>query len=397
MPTTTTLPTLENLDVSGKTVLCRLDLNVPISRGEITDDTRIRAAIPTIKALRDAGATVILASHLGRPKGRKARSLSLRPIAKTLSQLLDESVVFVDKSTGVGVTAAVNALPPQGILLLENLRFNRDETTNDESFVKELSELADIFVNDAFGVLHRSHASVIGPPLHIESAIGLLVQKELTALKTLRDAPKKPFSVIFGGAKVSDKISMIETFSTRADNIFIGGAMAFTLLKAKGVSVGASLVEDDQLDLANTLIDLCAARGVTLHLPIDHVVADAFDEHAAASTVKEIPDDQMGLDIGPKTVAAWKKALKSSKTILWNGPLGVFEWPSFSNGTKAIATFLSKSKAHTVIGGGDSAAAAATLGLSDKFDHVSTGGGATLEYLSSGRLPGILAMEKNDE
>jgi phosphoglycerate kinase len=397
MPSSTPLPTLSDFDITDKRVLCRVDLNVPITKGIISDDTRIQAIIPTLNHLRKGGAKVILASHLGRPKGRRTASLSLRPIAKHLSTLIDAPVVFTEVSTGIGASAAIAALPPGGVLLLENLRFHRNEKNNDEKFVQELSELADCFVNDAFGVLHRDHASVVGLPSKMPAAVGLLVEKELAALHALREEPKKPFSVILGGAKVSDKISMIETFSSRADHIFIGGAMAYTILKAKGIEVGASRVEDGQIELAQTLIELCEARGATLHLPVDHIVADSFSETAEALTVAEIGDGQLGLDIGPKTIKEWTKVLKKSKTVLWNGPLGVFEWENFSGGTRSIAQLLAKSKAHTVVGGGDSAAAVKAIGIGDKFNHISTGGGASLEYLSTGLLPGLSAMEKQDE
>jgi phosphoglycerate kinase len=397
MPSSTPFPTLSDFDITDKRVLCRVDLNVPITKGIISDDTRIQAIIPTLNHLRKGGAKVILASHLGRPKGRRTASLSLRPIAKHLSTLIDAPVVFTEVSTGIGASAAIAALPPGGVLLLENLRFHRNEKNNDEKFVQELSELADCFVNDAFGVLHRDHASVVGLPSKMPAAVGLLVEKELAALHALREEPKKPFSVILGGAKVSDKISMIETFSSRADHIFIGGAMAYTILKAKGIEVGASRVEDGQIELAQTLIELCEARGATLHLPVDHIVADSFSETAEALTVAEIGDGQLGLDIGPKTIKEWTKVLKKSKTVLWNGPLGVFEWENFSGGTRSIAQLLAKSKAHTVVGGGDSAAAVKAIGIGDKFNHISTGGGASLEYLSTGLLPGLSAMEQQDE
>jgi phosphoglycerate kinase len=390
------VPTLDTLDVEGKTVLVRVDFNVPLQDETITDDTRIRAAIPTLEALRSKGARVLICSHLGRPKGRIEPSLSLLPAAALLAELLDTEVVFSHESVGAGVRDLIATMPTAGVLVLENLRFDKREKSGDHRFAKSLATLADLFVNDAFGAMHRSHASITGIPKELPSVAGLLVQKEIAVLgkflRTDRQGVASPVAAILGGAKVSDKMGIIGALSSRLDHLFIGGAMAYTFLRAQGKGVGRSRIESNRITQARELLETCSAAGVTVHLPVDHVVAPNFSMDAPPTLVEDIPEDQMGLDIGPATVEAWSKVLQSCKTILWNGPMGVFEWPAFADGTRAVAEVLSNSKAYTLVGGGDSAAAVALFGVSDKMDHISTGGGATLELLEQGDLIGLQAL-----
>ena len=392
------VPTLDTLDVEGKTVLVRVDFNVPLQGDTITDDTRIRAALPTLEALRSRGALVLICSHLGRPKGRTSLDLSLIPAAARLAELLDTEVVFSHESVGAGVEDLVATMPPDGVLVLENLRFDKREKSGDHAFAKSLSKLADLFVNDAFGAMHRSHASITGIPKELPSSAGLLVQKEIEVLgKFLRtdwQGVSSPVGAILGGAKVSDKMGIIGALSSRVDHLFIGGAMAYTFLRAQGKGVGRSRVESNRITEARALLEACSEAGVTVHLPVDHVVAHHFEMDASPTLVEDIPDDQMGLDIGQATIEVWSKALQSCKTILWNGPMGVFEWPAFANGTRAVAEMLSTSKAYTLVGGGDSAAAVALFGVSDKMDHISTGGGASLELLEQGDLVGLQALRE---
>ncbi len=391
-------PTLEDLDVEDKRVLVRVDFNVPLDGDEVADDTRIRAALPTIQALRERGARVVLASHLGRPKGKPDPALSLLAVGARLAELVDTEVVFSHDVVGDDVVQLSRELPPRGILLIENLRFDPGEKANDPDFARALAALGDVFVNDAFGAMHRAHASISGVPAILPSAVGLLVQREVEALGGLLSTENRheraPFGAILGGAKVSDKIGVIETLSKRIDHLFVGGAMAYTFLAAQGVAVGSSRVEEDKLELANELLEKCRTRSVKVHLPVDHVVADRFAEDSDPLTVREIPDGKMGLDIGPETLASWSERFAACKTLFWNGPMGVFEWDSFAGGTRGVAEALARSSAFTVVGGGDSAAALARFGLADRVSHVSTGGGASLEFLEQGDLVGLQALRR---
>ncbi|TNE88608.1 MAG: phosphoglycerate kinase [Deltaproteobacteria bacterium] len=388
------LKTLEDLRLEDATVLCRVDFNVPLDGDSIRDDTRIRAALPTIQALREGGARIVLMSHLGRPKGQRVPSLSLLPAAARLAELVDAEVVFAHDTVGDGVAELVRELPEGGILVLENLRFDPREKAGDDEFSKALASLGTCFVNDAFGALHRAHASITGAAAHLPSAAGLLVQAEVEALGKLVSRPERPFGAILGGAKVSDKMGVIDALSKKVDHLFIGGAMAYTFLASRGEDVGSSRIESDKLELADELLALCEERGVKVHLPVDHVVADRFAEDAEPSTHDHIPEGTMGLDIGPKTVEAWTAVMATCQTLFWNGPLGVFEWDAFSGGTRSIAEAMASSQAWTVVGGGDSAAAVAAFGLSDRMDHVSTGGGASLEFLEKGDLVGLAPLKR---
>lgn len=389
------LATLDDVDVAGQTVLCRVDFNVPLKGDEVTDDTRIRAALPTIRRLREQEARVVLCSHLGRPKGQPRPDMSLLPAAARLAELLEDEVVFAHDTVGDEVVQLRKDLPPGGVMVIENLRFHDEETTGDIEFARKLAALGDIFVNDAFGAMHRAHASITGVASLRPSAAGLLVQAEVEALDKLSKAvAERPFAAILGGAKVSDKIGVIDALSRRVDHLFVGGAMAYTFLAAKGVPVGASRVEDDKVDLARTLLDKCHARGAKLHLPSDHVAATSFTEDAEPQTVTELTEGLMGLDVGPVTVREWSETLSRCATIFWNGPLGVFEWDSFAGGTRGIAEAVASNDGFTVVGGGDSAAAAAHFGLADRFSHVSTGGGASLTYVETGDLPGLAVLRR---
>lgn len=389
------LQTFEDLDLAkARSVLVRLDLNTPLADGNVADDTRIRAALPTIRALRERGCRLVLCSHLGRPKGQRNPALSLLPVAARLAELLDDEVVFAHDTIGDEVLQLVRELPEGGILVLENLRFDPREKEGDPEFAKELARLGDAFVNDAFGALHREHASITGVPRHLPSAAGLLVQQEVEALGNLLRGAARPYAAVLGGAKVSDKIGVIEALALRIDHLFVGGAMAYTFLAARGEEVGASRIEKAHLDLARKLLATCGANGVTVHLPTDHVVADRFAEDATPTVVETIGEGQMGLDIGPATAEAWQAELTSCRTIFWNGPMGVFEWDSFASGTRAVARALAACDGMTVVGGGDSAAAAARFGVADAVTHVSTGGGASLEFLENGDLPGLEALRR---
>ncbi len=387
---------LDDLSIDGHRVLVRVDFNVPLDGGKIVDDTRIRGALPTITALRGKGARVVLASHLGRPKGKVDPSMSLLPAAARLAELLETDVVFSHDTVGDGVVQLARELPPGGVMVLENLRFHPGEKAGDPDFARQLADLGELFVNDAFGAMHRAHASIVGVPRILGGAIGKLVEKELDALGSLLDTQSRlvraPFAAILGGAKVSDKMGVIEALSKRIDHLFIGGAMAYTFLAAQGVAVGRSRVEEDKLELAAALLTKCSNRAVKVHLPVDHVVAPDFEEGATPTTVADIPDDQMGLDIGPTTLAAWAEVLGRAHTIFWNGPMGVFEWDSFAGGTRGIAEAVASNPGLTVVGGGDSAAAVARFGLADRIRHVSTGGGASLEYMEVGDLVGLQAL-----
>ena len=390
--------TLRDGDFSAKRVLVRVDFNVPLGAdGKVVDDARIEASLPTIRRLKQVGAKVILASHLGRPKpGKDNTAFSLRPVATHLSGLLGAPVAFATDCTGEIAKAAVAKLRPGDVLLLENVRFHAGEEANDPAFAKDLACLADAYVNDAFGTAHRAHASTTGVAHLLPSYAGFLIEKELAALGTALEKPERPFTAILGGAKVSDKILVVERLLERVDRLVIGGGMAFTFLKAQGHEVGKSLVEVDRLELAKSLLERAAKRKVEVFLPIDVVAADAFAENAAyrSCRIEAMRPTWMGLDIGPGTRDAFAQAIATSKTVLWNGPMGVFEWDNFGAGTQAVAQAIAACRGTTVVGGGDSAAAAAKYGVADKVTHVSTGGGASLEFLEGKVLPGIAALDR---
>ena len=385
-----------DVDVKGKRVLLRCDFNVPQSKitGLITDDTRISAALPTIRYLLDQGAAVIACSHLGKPKGERRDSLSLSPIAIRLSRLLDQDVIFAHDIVGGDARAKAAALQPGQIMLLENLRFDIGEETNDPAFAQALARMADLFVTDAFGSAHRAHASTCGVANYLPAVSGLLIQKELEVMGKALTSPRRPLAAILGGAKVSDKINVINNLLEKADAILIGGGMAYTFLKAMGHEVGKSLLEADKLDYAREMLEKAKARNVKFLLPCDHVCAAEFAPNAAPVTVEteDIPADLMGMDIGPKTIQQFTDALKDAGTIIWNGPMGVFEFHDFSHGTRAMARALAASDAVTIVGGGDSAAAIDQMGFSLQVTHVSTGGGATLEFLEGKELPGVACL-----
>ncbi len=391
------LPTLRGLDLRGQRVFLRADLNAPIKDGKVTNDARLEATLPTLKLLLDGGARVVLASHLGRPKGKPEPKYSLAPVAARLSELLGTAVPLAKDCIGPEVEAAVNALAPGKCLLLENLRFHAGEEKNDPAFVAALAKLADAYVNDAFGTMHRAHASTAGMvPLVKVAAAGLLVQKEIESLgKLLGGDLERPFVTILGGAKVSDKVLVIEKLLERVDALLVGGAMAYTFLRAQGVNVGKSLVEEDKLDFARGVLEHAKQKGIAIHLPSDHVAAGSIDDAAGAAVVggDGIPADKLGVDIGPATVAEYAKVVAGAKSVFWNGPMGVFETDAFSKGTFAVAEAVASAKAFTVAGGGDSVAALERGGYASRLSHVSTGGGASLEFLSGIKLPGIAALE----
>jgi phosphoglycerate kinase len=394
-----TLANLSATDVSGKRALVRVDFNVPVdNQGNITDDTRIRAALPTIQDLTQKGAKVILASHFGRPKGVDDK-LRLTPVAKRLSELLGQEVIKTDDCIGDDVAAKVGALQNGQVLLLENVRFYKEEEKNEPEFAKKLAANADFYVNDAFGTAHRAHASTEGVTKFLSPSVaGYLVEKELQYLQSAIENPQRPLAAIIGGSKVSSKIGVIETLLEKCDKLIIGGGMIFTFYKARGLSVGKSLVEEDKLELAKSLEAKAKERGVTFLLPTDIVAADKFAPDANATTVSidNIPDDGMGLDIGPDSVKVFQEALADCKSVIWNGPMGVFEFDKFAVGTEAIARTLAeigKTGATTIIGGGDSVAAVEKVGLADQMSHISTGGGASLELLEGKVLPGIAALD----
>ncbi|MPQ42774.1 phosphoglycerate kinase [Clostridium tarantellae] len=383
--------TIEDVQVEGKKVLVRCDFNVPLKDGVITDENRLNGALPTIKYLMDKGAKVILCSHLG-----KDASKSLAPVAKRLSEMLGKEVVFAADAEVVGENArkAVAEMKDGDVVLLENTRSRKEETKNGEELSKELASLADIYVNDAFGTAHRAHSSTEGVTKFVDTAVcGYLIQKELKFLGEAVNNPIRPFVAILGGAKVSDKIAVIENLLDKVDTLIIGGGMAYTFLKAQGYSVGNSLVEADRIDYAKKMIDDAAAKGVKFLLPVDHRIAKEFkDVEPVITEDQNIPDGYMGLDIGPKTEVLYADAIKDAKTVIWNGPMGVFEFENFNKGTIAVAKAMADADATTVIGGGDSAAAVNILGFGDKMTHISTGGGASLEFLEGKTLPGIAAL-----
>ncbi|MFX0549905.1 phosphoglycerate kinase [Hathewaya histolytica] len=391
---------IEDINVKGKKVLVRCDFNVPIQEGKITDENRLKGALPTIKYLMENNAKVILCSHLGKPKGEPKKELSLEPVAKRLSTMLGKEVAFADDENVVGENAknAVQNMKDGDIVLLQNTRYRKEETKNEDNFSKELASLAEVFVNDAFGTAHRAHCSTVGVTKYLkESACGYLIQKELKFLGEAVENPERPFVAILGGAKVSDKINVINNLLEKVDTLIIGGGMAYTFLKAQGYTIGKSLLEEDKMDYALEMIKKAEDKGVKLLLPVDFIVANEFSKDAEPIVTKDrnIQDDYMGMDVGPKTVELFTSAVKEAKTVIWNGPLGVFEFENFAKGTKSMAKALSETKATTIIGGGDSASAVNNLGYGDKMTHISTGGGASLEFLEGKALPGIEAlMEK---
>ena len=387
--------TIEDIDVQGKKVLVRVDFNVPLNEaGEITDETRIQAALPTINYLLEHGAKVILMSHLGRPKGEVKPEFSLAPVAKRLGEILDTKVIFAKDCVGKEAREAVDSMEDGQVVLLENLRFHKEETANDPEFAKELASLADIFVNDAFGTAHRAHASTAGVADYLPAVAGYLIGKELSIMGQALEDPQRPFIAILGGAKVSDKIGVIENLLTKVDCLIIGGGMANTFVKAQGFEMGKSLVDDERLGLARDLMEQAKRKGIKIMLPSDFVVAKEFDANADTQIVaaENIPADAMALDIGPSSRIIFATEIKRAKTVIWNGPMGVAEMPAFANGTRAIAEALAESSAITIIGGGDSAAAVKKLGFADKMTHISTGGGASLEFLEGKELPGVAAL-----
>ncbi len=386
--------TMNDVEVKGKRVFVRVDFNVPMENGEITDATRIRAAIPTIKQLVESGAKVILASHLGRPKGEVNEDMRLTQVGKHLSELIGQPVTKLDESIGADVENTVAAMKDGDIVLLENVRFHKGEEKNDEELSKAFATLADIYVNDAFGAAHRAHASTEGIAKYIPAVSGLLMEKELDVLGKALSNPERPFTAIIGGAKVKDKIGVIENLLDKVDHLIIGGGLSFTFIKAQGHSIGKSLLEEDKIDLAKSFIEKAKEKGVQLHMPIDAVVANEFSKDAETNVVaiEEIPEEWMGLDIGPKTAEHYASIIKESKLIIWNGPMGVFEMDKFANGTKTVAQAMAETKGYTIIGGGDSAAAVEKFEVANEMDHISTGGGASLELMEGKALPGIVAL-----
>lgn len=394
---------ITDLSLRGKRVFIRVDFNVPLKHGVIGDDTRMRATQPTIDyAIAQGAATVILASHLGRPKGKPNPEFSLKPLVPRLSELLGGSVTFADDCVGDAVERAVGkAKKPGAVVLLENLRFHPEEDQNDPAFAKALASLTDLYVNDAFGAAHRAHASVEGITHHVpRAAAGLLMERELQYLGLVLGSPERPFVAILGGAKVSDKIEVIENLLGKVDRLLIGGAMAYTFFKARGLAVGTSLVEDDKLDTATMIEADAARRNVRFELPVDHIVADRVDA-TAAREVLAVGDprigERLGLDIGPTTIKAYEQALADAKTVVWNGPMGVFEIEPFATGTSAVARAVAAVKGTTIVGGGDSIAAIKKAGIADKITHISTGGGASLEFLGGRTLPGVAALTDKNE
>lgn len=387
---------VDDINVKGKKVLVRCDFNVPLQEGKITDENRLVAALPTIKKLIADGGRVILCSHLGKPKGEAKPELSLAPVAKRLSELLGQEVKFAADAEVVGpnAKAAVEAMKDGEVVLLENTRYRAEETKNGEEFSKELASLCEVFVNDAFGTAHRAHCSNVGVTKFVDTAVvGYLMQKEIDFLGNAVNNPERPFVAILGGAKVSSKISVIENLLDKVDTLIIGGGMSYTFSKAMGGKVGISLLEEDYCDFALNMLKKAEEKGVKLLLPVDHVVADDFSNDANIQVVSrgEIPDGWEGLDIGPETAKLYAEAVKTAKTVVWNGPMGCFEMPNFAKGTEAVAKALAETDAVTIIGGGDSAAAVNQLGYGDKMTHISTGGGASLEFLEGKELPGVAA------
>ena len=390
---------IDDLDLDGKRLLIRVDFNVPLDeQGRVTDDTRIRGALPTINYAVRHEARVLLLSHLGRPKGGPSAKFSLRPVAARLSALLGRPVEMADDCVGTQVRAQIDRMAAGQVLMLENCRFHEGEEKNDEAFARALAELCDVYVNDAFGAAHRTHASTVGVTRFVkQAACGFLMQSELEHLGALLDSPKRPFVSIMGGAKVSDKIGILTNLLSKVDSVVIGGGMAYTFLKAQGHEVGSSLVEADRVSMAKETMEEARRAQVAIHLPTDHIIAERVDAQAPTRRVETaIPQGWLGLDIGPSTVGRYVQAIGGAKTVLWNGPMGVFEMPPFRDGTFAIARAVAASGAHSVIGGGDTAAAVAQAGVAEKMTHISTGGGASLEFLEGRELPGIAALSEKE-
>jgi len=389
------MQSIRDLQLSGRRLFCRVDFNVPLSDGRVSDDTRIRETLATVRLALSAGARLVCASHLGKPKGKKKPELSLGPVAVRFAELLEKPVRFVDDCVGPEAERAAQALAPGEVLLLENLRFHAGEEANDPEFARGLAALADAYVDDAFGAAHRAHASIVGVPgLVPAKAAGLLLEKEVRELSRLLE-PDRPFAAILGGAKISGKIDTLRVLSKRADILLIGGGMANHFVRAIGLDVGKSLLEEDKVPLAREILDACKQAGKTIALPSDFVVAASPDDAAGARTVTidKLPKDKMALDVGPKTIEQFRRLLAPARTIFWNGPMGVFEKPPFDKGTMAVARLVAESSAVTVVGGGESVQAAHAAGVAEKFTHVSTGGGASLEFLAEGKLPGIEALK----
>jgi len=390
--------TIEDIDIRGKKVLVRCDFNVPMDENsEITDDRRIASALPTLKYIIENGGKAIVMSHLGRPKGEPNPKYNLKPIAKRLGELLNKKIIFTDDDSVVSekTKQIVDNMNDSDVVLLQNTRYRKEEEKNGEEFAKELASLGDVFINDAFGTAHRAHASNVGVSNHLPSAAGYLVKKEIEVMGKALSNPEKPFIAILGGAKVSDKIGVIENLLDKVDSLLIGGGMMFTFLKAQGLEIGKSLVEEDKLDLAKSLLEKAKQKGVELVLPVDTIVAKEFKNEAEHKIVdvENIPQEMMGLDIGPKTIEKFSQIIVNGKTIVWNGPMGVFEMSNYAKGTEAIAKAMSQANGVTIIGGGDSAAAVEQTGLDSKMTHISTGGGASLEFLEGKTLPGIAAID----
>lgn len=387
--------TLKDLDLKGKKVFCRVDFNVPMADGEVSDDTRIKAALPTIEYLTEQGAILILASHLGRPKGEVVEELRLDPIAKRLSDLLGKEVTKTDAVYGKEVNEALSRMSDGDILLIENVRFEAGEEKNDETLAQAFAEIADVYVNDAFGAAHRAHASTAGVAQKLPAAAGFLMEKEIDVLGKALEDPDRPFTAIIGGAKVKDKIGVIDHLLDKVDNLLIGGGLSYTFIKAQGHEIGKSLLEEDKIDVAKQFLEKAKEKGVRFVIPEDVVIADQFSKDANTKIVAtdEIPADWEGLDIGPKTRDTFREIVAESKLVIWNGPMGVFEFNAFAGGTQAVSEALAKTNGYTVIGGGDSAAAVEKFGFAEQMDHVSTGGGASLEFMEGKELPGLQALD----
>ena len=390
---------IEDLDIKGKRVLVRCDFNVPMNdKGEITDDIRIASALPTIKYIIENGGKAVVMSHFGRPKGEPNSKYSLKPVAERLSKLIEKEVIFADDDTVVGekTKEIVSNMKDGDIVLLQNTRYRKEEEKNGDDFAKELASLGDVYVNDAFGTAHRAHASNVGVSKYLPSSVGYLVKKEIDIMGKAMLDPEKPFVAILGGAKVSDKIGVIENLLEKVDSIIVGGGMVFTFFKAQGLEIGKSLLEEDKIDLAKELIEKAKAKNVDLLLPVDIVVGKEFKNDTEIKTVDidGIPDDYMGLDIGEKSIELFSKTIKEAKTVLWNGPMGVFEMSNFAKGTEGIAKAMAESEGITIVGGGDSAAAVEQTGLDKQMTHISTGGGASLEFFEGKVLPGIEAIDE---
>ncbi|KYC80265.1 phosphoglycerate kinase [Bacillus licheniformis] len=386
---------VKDIDVKGRVVFCRVDFNVPMKDGKVTDDTRIRAALPTIQYLTEQGAKVLLASHLGRPKGQVSEELRLTPVAARLGELIDKEVKKADEAYGDAVKAQISEMKDGDILVLENVRFYPGEEKNDPELSKAFADLADVYVNDAFGAAHRAHASTAGIAEHLPAVAGFLMEKELEVLGKALSNPERPFTAIIGGAKVKDKIGVIESLLEKVDNLIIGGGLAYTFVKALGHEVGKSLLEEDKIELAKSFMDRAKEKGVNFYMPTDVLVADDFsnDANTKIVPVSEIPSDWEALDIGEETRKTYADVIKNSKLVVWNGPMGVFEIDAFAKGTRAVAEALAEANdTYSVIGGGDSAAAVEKFGLADKMSHISTGGGASLEFMEGKELPGVKAL-----